>query len=555
MLRTLLIENYALIRSIKIDFDEGFTVITGETGAGKSIIIGALSLLLGKRVDTSVLHDKSRKCFVEGTFDAQGLHLEDFFDNNDLDYDDTILIRREVNENGKSRAFINDTPVNLTILKELAEKLVDIHSQHNNLLVNNADFQISLLDQFAHCSTLLGQYKISFNTYKKAQQELLQLEEQQRKHEQERSYLEYVFKELEEAKLSPGEQENLEQKIDLLSHAETIKTKLFENYNILAEADNVNILSQLQIIKDNCLNISSFDNELSEIAKRIESSLLELKDIASDINRKGNDIEVNPQELTMCEERLDLLLNLQHKHHVNSDEELLQLFADTDKKLQAMSDESESVDKQRKIVENSYKEMMVLARELSAQRRQSLGSFEAEMAAKIKRLGMEHGNFRIEMTSNENADSHGIDHVRFLFSANKGSEMNDIEKTASGGEISRLMLAIKSIINDSSLLPTVVFDEIDTGISGEVASKVAIMMREISQKHQLLVITHLPQIAAQGNIHYFVYKDSSEDKTYTQIRSLNQEESIREIAGMISGDRISEAALKTAKELKNNILT
>lgn len=554
MLQYLQIENYALIRSLRIDFDAGFTVITGETGAGKSIIIGALSMLLGKRADTTVLYDKNRKCFVEGVFDAGGLHLQEFFEANDLDYDESITIRREVNEKGKSRAFINDTPVTLNVLKELAEKLVDIHSQHNNLLVNNEDFQISLLDQFAHNTALLNQYKTSYNAYKKAAQSLQQLEEQQRQHEQERSYLEYVFQELENAKLIAGEQENLEQQISLLSNAESIKSKLYESNLILAEAEEHNIIQQLQIAKDNCLYFNNIDSEMTEIAQRIESCLIEIKDISEDISRKENNIEVNPQELSRCEERLDLLMNLQHKHHANNNEELLEIFADTDSKLQAMSDEGETVEKQRKLCIDAFNQMMDIAQELSRKRQQAVAAFKAEMISKIRLLGMEHGNFDIEVSRMENAGINGIDRVCFLFSANKGSEMNEIGKTASGGEISRLMLAIKSVINDSSLLPTVVFDEIDTGISGEVASKVATMMREISKKHQLLVITHLPQIAAQGNKHYFVYKEFSEDKTHTQIRSLNADESIQEIAGMISGDHISEAALNTAKELKNNIL-
>ncbi len=555
MLQALQIENYAIIRSLKITFDQGFTVITGETGAGKSIIIGALSLILGKRADTSVLHDKSRKCFIEGTFDISKLKLQDFFQQHDLDYQNITYIRREVTENGKSRAFINDTPVNLTVLKELAETLVDIHSQHNNLLVNNGNFRIDLLDQYAQNASLLAQYQELFSAYKKTEKHYQELKATQQQQVQEQNYLSYIVQELTDAHLVSGEQETIEQEIALLSHAETIKSKLYQSIQLLEEEEEENILHRLQVIQDNCRSISAYDKDLEELSQRIDSSLLELKDITLELRQKENRIEVNPQELERLNERLDLILNLEHKHHVESNEELISLLATSEEKLQSMSANDEELEQCRQQCEELLVHTMATAQALSEARQQCISRFEEEMRGKLQLLGMEHGNFKIVISQQKQASINGIDTVQFLFSANLGSELQEIEKAASGGEISRLMLALKSIINDNSMLPTVIFDEIDSGISGEVAGKVANLMQELSRKHQLIVITHLPQIAAKGKLHYFVYKNIAEDKTFTQIKSLTEDESIREIATMISGEHISEAALKTAKELKNNILS
>ncbi|MBO4655028.1 MAG: DNA repair protein RecN [Bacteroidales bacterium] len=555
MLQALQIENYAIIRSLKINFDQGFTVITGETGAGKSIIIGALSLILGQRADTSVLHDKNRKCFIEGTFDLSQLKLQEFFQQHDLDYQDISYIRREVTENGKSRAFINDTPVTLTVLKELAESLVDIHSQHNNLLVNHENFRINVLDLYSQNQQLLEKYRKTYNEYRKTEKRWLELAENQRKQAQERSYMEYVCQELSEAKLTAGEQEQLERRISLLSHAETIKAKLYQSLQLLAEDEEDNLLRRLQVIHDNCQNISSFDQDVVELSQRLGSCLLELKDIADDLSQRERKIEVNPQELEQLNERLDQLLGLEHKHHVNNDTELVNLLEDTRTRLAAMTENDEQLEQCKKQCEELYAQTVELAGQLSQSRRQCCDSLEQEMVSRMRLLGMEHGNFKVEISQQETPGANGIDKIQFLFSANRGGQLQEIEKTASGGEISRLMLALKSIINDNSLLPTVVFDEIDAGISGEVAGKVASLMQSLSLKHQLVVITHLPQIAAKGNMHYFVYKSVADDQTFTQIKSLNKEESIREIATMISGDHVSEAALKTAKELKTNTLS
>lgn len=551
MLQSLQIENYAIIRSIKIDFDGGFTVITGETGAGKSIIIGALSLILGNRADSSVLHDRSRKCFVEAAFDIRDLHLQSFFEENDLDYQDTTFIRREVTESGKSRAFINDTPVNLNTLKALAEQLVDIHSQHNNLLVNTEDFRIKLLDQYAHSQNLLEQYQQAFEEYRKNEKRYSELLELQEKNEQERNYLEFVFQELNNAQLQTGEQEGIEQQIALLSHAELIKNKLFNSLQTISEQEEGNILQQLKYCIDQNQCISDYDNELAELSQRLNSCFIEMKDISEELERKSQSIEVNPAELERLNERLDLILNLEHKHHVDSVQDLTDLMQETDKKLSlfdASNEELLTIGSKREILRSKAENS---AKQLSQSRQKATKAFEQEMVSKIKLLGMEYGDFKINITPAENMGHWGIDHIQFLFSANRGSELSDISKTASGGEISRLMLAIKSIINDNALLPTVIFDEIDTGISGEVASKVALVMDGMSAQHQLIVITHLPQIAAKGKLHYFVFKNQEEAQAHTQIKCLNAEDSILEIAKMISGEHVSEAALATAKELKS----
>lgn len=551
MLQSLQIENYAIIRSIKINFDEGFTVITGETGAGKSIIIGALSLILGNRADSSVLHDRSKKCFVEATFDISTLHLQTFFDINDLDYQDTTTIRREITENGKSRAFINDTPVNLNTLRALAEQLVDIHSQHNNLLVNTEEFRIALLDQYAHSQKLLAEYRSAFLSFKKNEEKYIELLDLQQKIEQERNYLEFVFQELNNAKLSDGEQESIEQQISLLSNAEQIKNKLFNSLQLISEQEEGNILQQLKYCLDQVQNISNYDAGLADLSQRMSSCLIELKDIAEELEHKNRSIEVNPEELERLNERLDFILNLEHKHHVNNIEGLLNLMQEAAHKLSLFEEGNEELHKveaQRQVLRSQAEG---LAQQLTQQRQAAIEGFEQEMVGKIRLLGMEYAEFKVNITLREELGGNGNDHIQFLFSANRGSELNDISKTASGGEISRLMLAIKSIINDSSLLPTVIFDEIDTGISGEVASKVAIMMDDLSRQHQLIVITHLPQIAAKGKMHYFVFKNNDDRQTRTEIRCLDNEESVVEIAKMISGERVSEAALATAKELKS----
>ncbi len=554
MLQTLQIENYAIIRSLKIDFDKDFTVITGETGAGKSIIIGALSLILGKRADTSVLFDKGKKCYIEGTFDISNLHLQDFFQEHDLDYQDVSYVRREVTENGKSRAFINDTPVTLAVLKDFAEALVDIHSQHNNLLVNNESFRINVLDLYAQNNSLMEEYKQTYNEYKKHEKRLSELIELQQEQAKERSYLTYVAQELSDAHLIQNEQEQLEQQITLLSNAENIKSKLYQSIRIMEGEEDGNLLHQLQMICDNCQNISHFDKDIEEISKRLNSCYLELKDITSDLSQKENKVEVNPQELERLNERMDLLLDLQHKHNVNSNEELINLLSTIKLKLLSMTENDSELTQCEQQCKELYSKTLSLASMLSKARHSCATNLENEMVKRLQLLGMEYGSFKVKFSNTNQPGVTGIDKVQFLFAANRGSELNEIEKTASGGEISRLMLAIKSIINDNSLLPTVIFDEIDSGISGEVAGKVATLMQDLSLKHQLIVITHLPQIAAKGKLHYFVYKNNFEDKTFTQIKSLNNEESIREIATMISGDHLSEAALETARELKNNIL-
>jgi DNA repair protein RecN (Recombination protein N) len=550
MLRNLHIENYALIRSLNINFDNGFTVITGETGAGKSILLGALSLILGNRADSSVLYEKSRKCFIEGEFDISNLDLLSFFNDNDLDYQEITTLRREVNESGKSRAFINDTPVNLQVLKDLAVKLVDIHSQHQNLLLNNGEFRLNVLDEYAQIQPELKEYKKSLSRFQLLELQWKKLVEEQIKAEQEKDFLEYLAAEFEKAGLVAREQDEIEKRISFLLNAETIKSKLFASSQILSEQDN-NILQQLKEVKNNCAEIAAFNAAVNEIANRLDNLLPELKDIASDVANIENDVNINPEELEQLRQRLDFIYFLEQKHHLNSVEELLQKKSEIDGKLTLYNDNQDSIAKLKEMKDKGFKLAFDEASSLSARRHAVKESLEKDIVATLRLLGMKDARFIVEIESNAGLGASGLDKVRFLFSANKGVMPEEIEKVASGGELSRLMLAIKSIISESSLLPTVIFDEIDTGISGEVAAKVANLMNDISARRQLLAITHLPQIAAKGKLHYFVYKEVENGKTYTNIRQLLFDERVEEIAKLMSGERVGDSARNAAAELLN----
>ena len=550
MLRNLHIENYALIRSLNISFDNGFTVITGETGAGKSILLGALSLILGNRADSSVLYDKSRKCFIEGEFDIKNLDLLSFFNDNDLDYQEVTTLRREVNESGKSRAFINDTPVNLQIIKDLAVKLVDVHSQHQNLLLNNGEFRLNVMDEYAKIQPELKEYKKLLSRFQLLEAQWKKFVEEQVKAEQERGFLEYLADEFEKANLVAGEQDEIEKKIALLSNAEIIKSKLFASSQILSEQDN-NILQQLKEVKNYSTEIAAFNAAISEIAGRLDILLTELKDIASDVAKIENDVEIDPEELEKLQQRLDVIYLLEQKHHLNSVEELLQKKVEIEDKLTLFNDNRDNIARLKEMKEECFKLAFDKASALSVRRHAVKESLEQDIVDTLRLMGMEDAHFIVEIESGETLDASGIDKVRFLFSANKGVVPEEIEKVASGGELSRLMLAIKSIISESSLLPTVIFDEIDTGISGEVAAKVANLMKDLSARHQLLAITHLPQIAAKGKLHYFVYKEVENGKTYTNIRQILHDERVEEIAKLMSGEKVGNSARNAAAELLN----
>lgn len=548
MLLALQIENYAIIKSLQISFDSGFTAITGETGAGKSIIIGALSLILGNRVDTSILYDKSKKCFVEGTFNLEKLNIKPFFEQNDLDYQKLTILRREISETGKSRAFVNDTPVTLSQLKELAQYLVDIHSQHHHLLIENQGFKLKIIDEYSQNIELVEQYQQKREEYKKTCLELDHLLEAKSKSIQENDYFEFLNNELLEANLTIGELEEIEKQISILSNAELIKTKLFQSSNIIHE-DPISILSSLQELKGNCASISTFDEKFQSLTNRINSVIIEMKDIDFEISSITNEIEVNPDHLQLLNERLDQLNKLLQKHRVHSISELIEKHQFIQLQLSQFSDSQEKIDLMNQKKSELYIDLNQIGDSITSTRKSNIESLEREIIEKITSIGIPDGMLKIHLESTDQFLEFGKDKVSFLFSANKGISLAEVEKVASGGEISRLMLAIKSVISTKNILPTVIFDEIDTGISGDVAGKVSRLMQKIASDRQLLVITHLPQIAAKAKIHYFVYKEVIDNKTYTNIKELKGNERVEEIAAMMSGDTITLAARQTAQEL------
>ena len=548
MLRSLQIENYALIRSLNITFDEGFTVITGETGAGKSIMLGALSLILGSRADTSVLFDKSRKCFVEGRFDLSKLALQPFFEEHDIDYDEETILRREVNEKGKSRAFINDTPVTLQTLRELAVQLVDIHSQHHILLFNDDTFRIKVIDEYAGLTAQAMAYNQTLAEYHAASRQYNELVQRQQEDENERDFITYISDEIDNAHLYEGEKEDVEKQITLLDNAELIKGKLYTAARLLAE-EEPNIIEQLKAVRKQYEELAQYNSELADYATRIDKVIIELEDIAFDTSKKCDEIEVNPEKLEQLKERIDLIFFLLQKHHLNTIAELLAKMEEGRKRLQLMEDHQQQITQMAEKKEKLYQQVMASAEKLSQQRQKAASLLEKEIVGKLHLLGMNDAVLHINFSRLSQPAKSGLDDVKYLFSANRGATPNEIEKVASGGEISRLMLAIKSVISAANFLPTIIFDEIDTGSSGETAGKVAAMMQDISQQRQLLVITHLPQVAAKGKLHYYIYKEIIDDNTYTNIRKLKEEEREQEIAKMMSGKQISAAALQAAKEL------
>jgi DNA repair protein RecN (Recombination protein N) len=548
MLRSLHIENYALIRSLQIQFDKGLTVITGETGAGKSILMGALSLILGNRADLNVLFDNTKKCSVEAVFDVAGLDLAAFFEQNDLDYQDNTIIRREITESGKSRAFINDTPVNLTVLKELASRLIDIHSQHQNLLFQNEDFRMEVIDEFAQIRPEVLVYRSVFKEFKQNETELAQLREKQQNRLEKRDFLQFVYDELSKANLQADEQEQLEQEIDFLSHAETIKEHCFQISQLLSESE-ASVLNQLHDVRSLSSQISSYHSDIKSINERLESSFIELKDLSNEIVSLNDKVEYDPELLESKRQRLDLLNSLQQKHHVSSIEALIEKRDAIQKELSDFSDDEQAIAQLKGRCEQLKAEAMERAAALSEKRVSVLQTLQDKILEKAHQLGMPDAQFVIKILQSNTLQKNGIDSVQYLFSANRGVAMAELEKVVSGGEMSRLMLAVKSVISDRSVLPTVVFDEIDTGISGEMAGKVAKLMKEMASARQLLVITHLPQIAAKGTTHYQVFKQVVGEKSHTQVRKLEPAGRIEEIAKMMSGDACGEAALQAAKEL------
>ncbi len=549
MLKSLFIQNFVLIDSLDICFNPGFSVITGETGAGKSIILGALSLVLGQRADGKSIKQGADKCVIEAIFDVSKYQLEPFFLGNDLEYDpESCILRRELYASGKSRAFVNDSPVPLAILKELGTKLIDIHSQHQNLLLGDNRFQLRVVDVMAENEILLILYKKEYTRYQGLRKALSALKERAAQSKQEEDYIRFQLDQLEEANLQPNEQEELEQEQETLSHAEEIKSSLYRVSSCL-DGEEQGVVSLLKESLSSMDALERYFPRAKEIAERLRSAYIDLNDLASEMEGMIEDVEFNPDRLAWVNERLDTLYALQQKHRVSSVDDLIALRD----QFRAQSTDIESFDEQiaalEKPVQDAYKELLQQAAVLSEQRKVAAVAFAQQLVQMVAPLGMPHTRFQVEVVSRKEPESDGMDEIRFLFSANKSMALQPVAQTASGGEISRLMLCIKAMIAGFTALPTIIFDEVDTGVSGDIADKMGHIMQDLGSKMQVFAITHLPQIAAQGEAHYFVYKEDVKDRTLTRIRPLDKEERIREVARMLSGSALTEASLANAKDL------
>ena len=553
MLQSIHIQNYALIESLDIDFHPGFSVITGETGAGKSIILGAIGLLVGQRADIKAIKKGANKCVVEARFNVSSYQLEEFFSEHDLEYEDgECILRRELMASGKSRAFINDTPASLAQMKALGEKLIDVHSQHQNLLLNHEDFQLSVLDILSHNEQQLASYKQLYASYKQTSRELANLIEEAEKNRQDEEYIRFQVSQLEEANLQAGEQEELEQESETLSHAEEIKANLYKVDQIMA-SDDMTLLSATKDCMQTLQGISRVYTPAQEWVNRLESCYIELKDLAGEVSNASEEVEFNPSRLEYVNDRLNLIYSLQQKHRVSSVEELISITDDLRNKLDTITSSDDRIQELTAKKEALYKEVKAMAKVLTDVRSTAAKEVENQMQAYLIPLGMPNVKFAVELAPRKEPDASGMDCVTFLFSANKNGTLQNVASIASGGEIARVMLSLKAMIAGAVKLPTIIFDEIDTGVSGYIAEKMALIMQEMGQAdRQVISITHLPQIAARGANHYKVYKEDTEDGTNSHIRPLTHEERINEIANMLSGATLTEAALNNAKALLNN---
>jgi DNA repair protein RecN (Recombination protein N) len=550
MLQSLYIQNYALIDTLDICFDTGFSVITGETGAGKSIILGAIGLLLGQRADSKAIKNGANRCIVEARFNISEYRMEAFFEENDLEYDkDECILRRELLASGKSRAFINDVPASLTQMKELGEKLIDVHSQHQNLLLNKEGFQLGVIDLVAQNEKVLLDYKKLYSSYKECCRKLEETIEEAEKNKADEDYVRFQLEQLEEARLYEGEQEELEQEAELLSHAEEIKAGLYK-VNETFSSEEQGILPVLKEALNTLRGLNSIYPATEELSDRLENSYIELKDIELEIDRHNENIEFNPERLEIVNERLNLIYSLQQKHRVKTVNELLEIREAYQTRLNAITSSEDLIAELTEKKEKLSRQVIKLAAELTKQRKSAAKEIEKQMQSRLIPLGMPNIQFKVELTPDKEPDANGMDKVAFLFSANKNSALQNVATVASGGEIARVMLSIKALIAGTMNLPTIIFDEIDTGVSGEIAEKMACIMQEMGQNgRQVISITHLPQIASLGSAHYKVYKKDNETETTSHIRKLTEEERVEEIAHMLSGSTLTEAAINNAKAL------
>ena len=549
MLRNLHIRNYALIEALDLDFAEGFSVITGETGAGKSILLGAIGLLTGQRAETAAIRTGAAKCIVEGTFDIDGYGLEELFETHEIEYDTECLVRREIAATGKSRAFINDTPVPLTTLKQLGERLIDIHSQHQNLLLNSEDFQLGVLDTLSTDKTVKELYAEAYRHYREVSAELEKLRTQLTGDQGDEDYIRFQLQQFDEWRLQEGEQEELEQELEVLTHAEEIKESLYRISAALS-GDEGGQTSALRSTTSALRSLINLYPAAEEWHERMESLYIELKDIASEVADAEDSLTFDPERQAWVEARLDTIYTAQQKHRVGSVAELLEIeqrFRDT---LDRIDESAERITAMEQAKETAYAALIEAGAKLTAQRTEVGEAFEKDIVARLIELGMPNTRFAVSITPRRQPDATGVDSVAFLFSANKNAALQNIAEVASGGEISRIMLSLKSIIAAAKALPTLIFDEIDTGVSGTIAARMADIMADIAgHGRQVISITHLPQIAAKGTAHYKVYKEDTADATVSHIRPLTTEERINELAQMMSAGTLTEAAINNAREM------
>jgi len=548
MFTQLIIRNYVLIQELDIDFHDGLSIITGETGAGKSILLGALGLLAGQRADSGALLDKSKKCIVEGVFGLHEPFWKNYFDEQNLEYEPETVIRREIAADGKSRAFINDSPVNLSALKELGAQLIDIHSQHHNIYLQSPAFQLEILDRYSQQTEEVAAYSRVFAQYRKMQTELEELQAAAMQQRAELDYHRFRYYELESAKLRDEEQETLEEEQKALTHAEDIKTGLAQ-VNALLDADELSAAQMLKSALSTLSKLKSMYNPAESFRQRIESALIELRDIAAETGRIAESTEYNPERLEEVNERLDLLYSLQQKHRVSTVKELIDVRNELDVKIREINDYDLRIEKAQTAIEQNREQLESMAVTISGKRQQIIPAIEERILALLVQLGIQNAIFRVELLPAGQFTPTGADVVRFLFSANRQQNIQELGKVASGGEISRLMLSIKAAISEKIALPTLIFDEIDTGVSGEIAGKTGNILEQMAQFAQVVNITHLPQVAARGKHHYKVYKEEHADATQTKMRKLTADERITEIAKMLSGERLTEAAIENARQL------
>ena len=551
MLKRLSISNYALIDQIEILFDQGLTIITGETGAGKSIILGALSLILGERADSSSIRNKERKTVVEAVFDIKDYNLKSFFQENDIDYyDDELIARREINPNGRSRAFVNDGVVGLATLKELMTRLVDIHSQHSNMLLSRPSFQLSILDNIAGHYDDLNSYSDIYNNYRDTERKLNELRDNYDRNRSEEDYLRFQLNQLQETNLKPGEDEELEQQQRRLANATSLKEDLWKVINIL-NGEEQSLLDQLQDVHHSLAVAEENLEEVAGMSERVANSLIDLKDIAQSISSIEENLNNDPAALQQVENRLNAIYSLERKHNVKTVNELLELQAQYQERLEAIDCSEERINAMQQQLDGQRSEALKLAQVISERRKKAAAEFSTKLIPLAQNLGMKNLQFHVDF-KNVEINASGCDNVDFLFAFNKNQALMPVKETASGGEISRLMLCIKSVIAQSMSLPTIIFDEVDTGVSGEIAHKIGDMMGDIAHHIQVVAITHLPQVAAHSNSHLRVFKTDTATQTVTSVERLNDEEHVTEIARMLSGSEVNQAALDNARALIND---